>query len=59
MSININGNDTSIFGGKLPTPYIEKIEVSDDKINIMLSFYIEGVVGEEDSSLYLEYINSL
>ena len=66
MSININGNNLNRFGQKLPTPYLEKIWVTDNTFKIGLSFYFEGIIGEPEFSLtesvttpFIEYLYSL
>ena len=59
MLINLNGNIVNRFGDRFPVPFMEKIKVSDDSIEINLSLYFMKDNADEGDVLWNEYINSL
>ena len=60
MPMNINGDFITRFGARLPVPYMEKITVRDETIEIQLSFYIKPPNTEEiNSDFYDDYLDSL
>ena len=59
MLVNLNGNIVNRFGDRFPVPFMEKIKVSDDSIEINLSLYFMKDNADEGDVLWNEYINSL
>ena len=51
MSINIDSNKILKFGKTLPTPYIDKVEIYDDRILIQASIYFQKPVTLDEAAL--------
>ena len=60
MPMNIDGDFVTRFGARLPVPYMERIEVQNNQIDIQLSFYLKPPDDTDESyEFFEEYIKSL
>jgi hypothetical protein len=55
MPLNVEGEKIQKFGRNLPTPYMEKIKIYENRMSVQISIYVSVNIGEEETSIFKEY----
>ena len=55
MPLNVEGEKIQKFGRNLPTPYMEKIKIYENRMSVQISVYVNVNIGEEETDIFKEY----